>query len=60
MKLNHKKRKIKLFDEFPKMLWLGDESLYEKAIFIRNYDQFNFMIDELSFQLNKRKYYEQK
>jgi len=46
--------------QFPKMLWLDDQSIYEKAIFIKNYNQFIFMIEELSFALHKNNNYEYK
>ena len=45
---------------FPKMIWLGDESLYEKAIFIKDHNQFMFMINELSCALHTNYKYEQK
>lgn len=59
MNLNKSIRKIQFIPEFPKMIWLGENSLYEKAIFIRNYTQFNVMIDQLSYELNKRNYYQE-
>lgn len=54
MKMNAKlvnPRKIKLRREFPKMLWLGEYSLYEKAIFTKNYNEFLYVINQFSDEL---------
>ena len=42
--------------DFPKMIWLGDEGLYEKVIFIRNPRQFTYMIEELSYYLHRNNF----
>lgn len=40
------------------MLWLGDYSIYEKALFIRNEYQFINLIDQLSFELTQMEQYD--
>ncbi len=37
--------------DYPKMLWLGENNMHDKAIFIRNSNQFDYLIDKLTHEL---------
>lgn len=53
MKKSNYLKRNKITRNFPKMIWLGDQSLYDKAIFIKDYNEFLYLIDELSYILTK-------
>ena len=41
---------------FPRMLWLGDQGLFEKALFIKDLGEFFFLMDELTYAIRRNNY----
>lgn len=36
-------------NEFPKMVWFTEDSILNGAVFVRNYNDYLFLLDELAY-----------
>jgi len=59
MKKKEKLKIGKINKEFPKMVWLGNNSLFERAMFVENDSDFVYLIGNISYLIRMEDYYEQ-